>query len=147
MKKLIKLMLIMVCGVMITTTFVACGSDDDASFTTEQLIGKWINTKRTWYDSRDSQPEEYTYSGNTRYLQLNADGTGKVNPLNLFESEIRKSFTWKLSGNVLTITESDGDVVSFTVTHVSSTNLELTWFDNFEGISIKEISAFTRAKE
>ena len=143
-------MLSMICVVIIATMFVACGSDSDngwVSVTKEQLIGKWINTKIVWIDSRDPQPDEYTYTSNSRYLLLNADGTGMVNPYNLFEAEIRGTFTWKLSGNVLTITESNGDIETFTVTGISSTNLELTWFDNYEGISIKEISAFTRAKE
>ena len=141
--------------VFVCVSIMSCSSDDDDSdkgnggvnVTSEQLMGKWINTKKVVYDSRDPQPDEETYSGKSRYLQLNDDGTGMITPYNLFEAEIKGTFTWKLSGSVLSIMESNGDVEKFTVTGISSTNLELTWYDNDEGISIREVSSFTRATE
>ncbi len=121
-------------------------TEPSSSISNEQLIGKWINSKRLWYDSREPQPEEYIYSGNSRYIQLNGDGTGIVKPYNLFEAEIDgPTVRWELSGSVLTIIESDGDIEKFTVTGVTSDSLEITWYDNFEGISIREVSFFTRA--
>ena len=152
MKNWIKSIFAVLCGVMIATTFVACGGDDDDNganvpVTAEQLIGKWINTKVVWNDSREPQPEEYTYNSNRRYLQLNADGTGMVTPYDLFEVEIKGTFTWKLIKNVLSISESNGDVENFIVTGISPTSLELTWYENEDGITIREVSSFVKTAE
>jgi len=138
---------------LMSMCFTACGSSSNGgdgsgggvSVSAEQLHGKWVNNRQVWIDSRDPEPDETTYSGSQRYLQLNADGTGMVNPYNLFEAQIRGNFTWSLSGSVLTIKVGNREVAAFTVTNISATNLELTWIDNDEGISIKEVSYFTKA--
>ena len=138
--------------------FISCSSDDEESISKEQLVGKWIETRYQWIDSRAETPEDESFNDDTRYLQINADGTGIVSPYNLFEDEKRDgTFTWTLSGKYITIIGKDygepssygplNDVYKGEITKISSTELVLTNKDKNEeqNYEISEIVTFKKA--
>ena len=141
MKKSFKFMAFAMIAVF-SLAFVSC-SDDDDDIDKAQLVGKWINTKVEWKDSESSDSE--TYDDDRRYLILDSDGTGMVNPDNLFENEIDDIFNWKVSGNKLTILESDGDKEVYKITRITNNELVLRWDDNEDGYTVVEIHTFKKA--
>lgn len=129
MKNWIKSMFVMLCGMMIATTFVACGDDDDdenGSVTAKSLVGTWKGVMSETYNGKT-----YTW---TECITLNSDKSGKefVIESNGEVYEVA-TFTWSLSGNTVTYTytwvNNDvdeikvGDTESSTIISVNSTTL------------------------
>lgn len=121
----------MLCGMMIATTFVACGDDDDdddenGSVTAKSLVGTW-----NWVKSETYNGKTYTW---TECFTLNSDKSGKILEIES-DGEVYEvaTFTWSLSGNTVTITytwvnnDADkikvGDTQSITIISVNSTTL------------------------
>lgn len=142
MKKYLKFMAYAMIAIF-GLTFVSCSSDDDDSSNIDKskLVGKWINTRIDWIDKREAEPWSCTYNDDNRYLILNSDGTGSVLPYNLFENEIRGTFQWNISGNKLTMFESDGDKDVYIVSSLTNNELVLRWEDGPN----TEISTFKKA--
>lgn len=118
----------MLCGMMIATTFVACGDDDDdenGSVTAKSLVGtwKWVIKSETY------NGKTYTW---TECITLNSDKSGKILEIES-DGEVYEvaTFTWSLSGNTVTFTytwvNNDvdkikvGDTESSTIISVNST--------------------------
>ena len=117
----------MLCGMMIATTFVACGDDDDdenGSVTAKSLVGTWKQVMSETYNGK-------TYTWTVCYT-LNSDKSGKFWEIES-NGEVYElaTFTWSLSGNTVTYTytwvENDvdeikvGDTESSTIISVNST--------------------------
>ena len=132
MKNLFKSMFIVLCGMMVATTFVACGSDDDegngngnnnnGGSTSTSIIGTWTTTA-----SETHEGHTYTWQ---EYITFNSDNTGKtwVVEDGGEVGEAGFTFTWTLSGKTFKITpisgEWDDDIItSMTLVSVSSTTL------------------------
>ena len=118
MKNWIKSMFIVLCGMMVATTFVACGDDDDneGGNTASLIVGTWM--------SNLSLSEEW--------IIFDSDHTGNSWTVDKYSGDVEEAFTftWKVSGKTLKINPTGGnvgsvEVFSFTINSVSSTSLDL----------------------
>lgn len=124
MKKCIKSMFVVLCGIIVTTTFLACGSDDDGNDIggggNSGLVGQWrrvYNNKTRWYKQQDGEwvqyaNSEYTYgdeesspgfifnsNGTAQLIYATGDGT--------YELETDEPFKWKTENGHLYLLEVD----------------------------------------
>lgn len=85
------------------------GDDKDA------LVGQWRVDNMT-YDGRNITPDDMV-------LVMNADGSGDVLTNGRSDND---SFTWSVSGDVLTVYPNGGSEYTFTIVGISSTEASLT---------------------
>lgn len=133
---------------LIATPFFlsSCSDDDDDNIeiTPSSMAGKWICYEEIWDDDGDIESFSYTEEDNM-YLQLNADLTGSVGDVYLFENEIRGSFTWITAGNKLAILEDNNDYTEYTIIRITANELILEWLDQDESGYSKETHKFRKA--
>ena len=91
---------------------VSCDKINDDS---NSLVGQWRVDNMT-YDGRDMTPEDMV-------LVMNADGTGDVLTNGHSDND---SFTWSVSGDILTVYPNGGSEYTFTIVSISSTEASLT---------------------
>lgn len=111
--------------VVLSVGFAACGDDDDddddggGSVTASALIGTWETYWTTGYEKATGEEElrwdKAVSEAEKDRITFSADGT-------VLDEEDPQ--TWKLNGNKLTITDTDGeDSKTFTVLKLTSTEL------------------------
>lgn len=121
--------------VMLSIGLTSCGDDDGASYVASDMYGTWTETKKV-----DDEGRTKTYDDASRYMSFNQDGTGTINPYNMWEVEIpRKEFTWTVNGNKLNITywhnrDAKYYTEPFTIIKLTATEIELKWEDIEEGV-------------
>ena len=102
----------------VMTVCSSCSKDeeDGGKVDSKSLVGTWRCVSEEGYEIYDGEKEEWkdTYNNPNEYwgIIFNADGTGVTYDYYNGE-EYEDNFTWKLSGNKLTIKhpeESDADV-------------------------------------
>ena len=122
MKNWIKSMFVILCGIMIATSFVSCGDDDDPDEITEEaLVGTWMGTA--------------TEDGETVsiYLTFNSNNTGSSWSMDnggVYDTFV---FNWTLSGRKLILIFLNGEDdmnTTFTIKSFSSDKMIL---NNGEG--------------
>ncbi|MBP5526952.1 MAG: lipocalin family protein [Bacteroidales bacterium] len=91
---------------------VSCDKTNDDS---NSLVGRWRVDNLT-YDGRDMTPEDMV-------LVMNDNGTGDVLTNGHSDND---SFTWSVSGDVLTVYPNGGSEYTFTIVSISSTEASLT---------------------
>ena len=131
-------------GILLLTMTFGCGGDDDnieglSDGNPASLVGKWICTQIEIDEEGDV--DIITPKGNNYYLQLNENGSAKVQPANLFEDEKRGNVTWKVSGKKLLFSDNS----EYTIKQLSSDHLVLEWIDEWEdGGYLRETHTFKK---
>lgn len=135
--------------VVLSVGFAACGDDDDddddgGSVTASALIGTWETYWMTGYEKVPGREElkwdEAVPESEKDRITFNADGTSLDGTY---------PQTWKLNGNKLTITDTDGtDSETFTVLKLTSTELVIEMYDEetIEGSRYEYYDKFTFKK-
>ena len=117
MKRYYFLVLMLIASIM-TFTFTACGGDDDDNgnsggdntTTTFNIVGTW----RAYYQSNGIQVYDL--------VTFNADHTGYIIEEVGYGTDYKKTITWTMTGNVITV-KLDGDyVITWTIIQVIDDN-------------------------
>lgn len=117
MKKLLFLLSICLIG------FYACKKSDNNAPNSKKIIGKWANTKLNIVETKNGVDSIADHgSTDSLYLQFNANLTGTV-----LEKGDNEPFTYTLSGNTLTLTETNNpsSAINFNIKTLTSTDLVL----------------------
>ena len=118
MKNWIKSMFVVLCGMMIATTFVACGDDDDdnGGGDSSSIVGTWVGSES---------------SSVTQNITFNSNKTGEFWVVENDHIDTSFTFTWVKSGNVINITPTGGEIedvkfTTLTIESISSTTALVT---------------------
>lgn len=102
--------LLMVLAVGVTAT--SCGSDDDddnkkSETTTSGIVGTW----------------KQTFSSGYIILTFNSNGTGSYVEFDSADGNHSQTFSWTMRGNNVALVDDDGNIETYTVVSLTSTNL------------------------
>ena len=111
---------------------------EGVSVNLDNLVGTWVCVKIEW--DEDGEKDVETFSDGRKYMVLAEDGTGYINPYNLFEDEKHGAFTWTVSDNALHFSDHS----DYTVKVLTTSALVLEWIDADEYGYLKETHTFKK---
>ena len=110
-----KLRIIFIFSAMLMSVIFGCSKDDSPS---DSLVGEWIGNDVYAITTRgDSKSHESIVFAKEKRSKIvfNADGTGVDDYFDEAGEPAQEKFTYTVSGNQMTFTSSDGEVINFTV--------------------------------
>ncbi len=119
---------------------ISCGDDNPVASEEESIVGTWVLTKMT-----------ATFSGVT--LTIPADEmsiTVTIKSDNTYQATIieegittPETGTWSISGNTVTLTDSDGEITTATFT-IEGNKLTISFTETEEGVVLTIVQEFVR---
>ncbi len=120
-----KLLYFLTLGLSSLLFFAACSDDDNENFSSDDIVGKWLETRE--YGVDEDGDFEYTPDPSYRdYLVFNSDGT--MNDIEEVNGVVVSNdpFSWELSGNKLIATDGY-ETRSITIKQLTETTLTLSF--------------------
>lgn len=116
-------------------SFTSCEDDKTPE---ELLIGMWDMESEHWTDYEDGvqvDEDTYDYDEGEGAISFLEGGTGKIYD----EGEVDDTFTWEVSGDILTISAPGEDDIDmdFSVSE-SKLTLKYSYEETYEGVVYKE---------